>query len=64
MTVYDIMDLFIDDSQYIELYDTETDDVVYSGEYCDMPEEYIDREVCSIDNVYKDNNGIVTLNIE
>ena len=64
MTVYDIMDLFIDDSQYMELYDTETDNVVYSGEYCDIPEEYTDREVCSIDNVYKDNNGIVTLNIE
>ncbi len=64
MTVYDIMDLFIDDSQYIELYDIETDNVVYSGEFCDMPEEFEDREVCSIDNIYKGNEGVVTLNIE
>lgn len=64
MSVYEIMELFIDDSQVVELYDTETETVIYAGEYCEMPDEFGDREVCSIDNIYKENKGVITLNLD
>ena len=64
MMVYELMDLFIDDAQSIELYDTDKEEIIYSGEYVDLPEEMENYEVCSIDNVYKGNPGIVTLNVE
>ena len=65
MSVYELKELFTDDSQLIRIYDTDADENIYEGEFCDVPEYLEDAEICSIDSVYKiDFDGYITINIE
>jgi len=48
--------------QDICIYDNNINEVVYEGLYEDMPEEYDDMEICSIDNLY--GTDTLTVNID
>ena len=64
ITVEGLIELFIDDAQMVQIYDNEADKVIYEGMGCDVPDELMDEEVSSIDNLYKgDFNGFFTINI-
>ena len=64
MTVYDIMQLFIDpDVQHIQIWSDDEEKIVYDGDYGDIPEHMNYAEVSSIDNVYADNKGVICLNV-
>lgn len=64
MTVYDIMQLFIDpDVQHIQIWSDDEEKIVYDGDYGDIPEHMNYAEVSSIDNVYADSNGVICLNV-
>ena len=62
MTIYDIMNLFMDaDIQKIIIYDVEYGKDIYEGFYSDIPDDMQDYEVTSIDNLNK--TEILTLNV-
>lgn len=64
MTVYDIMQLFIDpDAQHIQIWSDAEEKIVYDGDYGDVSEHMNCAEVSSIDNVYDDNKGVICLNV-
>jgi hypothetical protein len=65
MTLYEFRCLFLDDSQEVKIYNINGDDipVIFEGEFCDLPEEYEDIEISSIDNVYGDCN-FIGINVE
>ena len=64
MTVYDIMQLFIDpDVQHIQIWSDDEEKIVYDGDYGDIPEHKNYAEVSSIDNVYADSKGVICLNV-
>jgi hypothetical protein len=63
MTIQDFMELLIDgDSQHFNIYDNEKEEIIFDGSGSEIPDELLDEEVSSMDNVY-DNNDIITLNI-
>lgn len=66
MTLYDLREMFIDDSQMIRIYDIAKEDNIYEGEFRDIPDEYEDYEISSIDSVYPTINfdGYITINID
>ena len=64
MTIQDFMELLIDgDSQHFNIYDNEKGEIIFDGAGSEMPDELIDEEISSIDNIYGDNGDIITLNI-
>ncbi len=64
MTIQDFMELLIDgDSQHFNIYDNEKEEIIFDGAGSEMPDELIDEEISSIDNIYGDNGDIITLNI-
>lgn len=63
MTVYDLVDLFCNDEQLINLYSIYKDEVVWSGECADLPEEYEECMICSIDCVER-GSDYLTINID
>lgn len=63
MTIQDFIELLIDgDSQHFNVYDNEKEEIIFDGAGSEIPDELLDEEVSSMDNVY-DNNDIITLNI-
>lgn len=63
-TVQEIIEMFVDpEAQKISIWSDEKEEVIYTGFISDLPEDLFDADVRSIDNVFEDNNGIVTLNI-
>jgi hypothetical protein len=63
MTIQDFMELLIDgDSQHFNVYDNEKEEIIFDGSGSEIPDELLDEEVSSIDNIY-DNNDIIALNI-
>lgn len=65
MTVEDFMDLMIDGgSQHFHIWDNNKCEVIFDGEGSEIPEELLYEEINSIDNVYSDCNGILTLNVD
>lgn len=65
MVVQELMEMFVDaDSQHIQLFDVDKEDVVFDGDYADIPDEYDNAEITSIDNVWNNCNGIFSINIE
>ena len=65
MYVNDLIDIFVDDSQHVRLYDLASDEVIFDGELCDIPYELSECEVCSIDSLSKLNfDGYITINID
>ena len=64
MTIQDFMELLIDgDSQHFNIYDNEKEEIIFDGAGSEMPEELLDEEISSIDNIYGDNGNIIGLNI-
>jgi hypothetical protein len=64
MTIQDFMELLIDgDSQHFNVYDNEKEEIIFDGFGSEIPDELLDEEVSSMDNIY-DNNDIITLNID
>ena len=65
ITLGELLDLYVDANMKLNIYDLndEVDKIVYSGYRDDMPDEYEDMEVSSIDNPYKD-SYILTINID
>lgn len=64
MTIQDFMELLIDgDSQHFNIYDNEKEEIIFDGSGSEIPDELLDEEVSSIDNIYGDNGDIITLNI-
>ena len=64
MIVQELMKMFVDaDPQYIQLFDVDRNEVVFDGYYADISDEYDYAEITSIDNIWKDCNGIFSINI-
>ena len=64
ITVKDLIELFIDDSQLVRIYDNESDSNIYEGNGYDIPDDLGYEEVSSIDNLYKEDfNGYFTISI-
>lgn len=69
MSIYDLIELFVDDSQSIYVYDLNTDNELFKGDASDIPADLEDMTICSIDNVYpmdKDNPyaGFIGINVD
>ena len=63
ITVYDFVMLLVDDSsQKISLWDVDTEETVFEGFADEIPSEYIDSEIYSIDCI-EPKSGVITLNI-
>ena len=63
-TVQEIIEMFIDpEAQKFSIWSDQKEEVIYTGFISDLPEDLFNADVRSIDNVFEDNNGIVTLNI-
>lgn len=53
-TVGEIIEMFTDeDSQYFQLWDNETGDVIFRGYLSELPDELLWADVASIDNIFK-----------
>ena len=65
ITLGELLDLYVDANMELNIYDLndKVSKIVYSGYRDDMPDEYEDMEVSSIDNPYKD-SYILTINID
>lgn len=64
ITVQAFMELLIDgDSQHFNIYDNVKVGIIFDGAGSEMPDELLDEEISSIDNVYGDTGDIITLNI-
>lgn len=65
MSIYELMDLFVDNDQMIYIYDFTGETEVYRGSFADLEDDRIaSSEVMSIDNIYPDNSGFIGINIE
>lgn len=65
MDLYTLRGLFADDSQLVRIFDLNNDaEMIYEGEFSDLPMSLENYEVSSIDNIYPDNDGYVGINIE
>lgn len=62
MTVYEFLNMCIDDTQKFALYDFARDEVVWMGQAQDLPERFDDYEVSSFDGIT--NSKIMTINID
>ena len=63
ITVYDFVMLLVDDSsQKISLWDVDTEETVFEGFADEIPAEYTESEIYSIDCI-EPGNGTITLNI-
>lgn len=66
MTVREFLELFIDEeSQYFELYDNASDEVIFKGYIEELSEDLEYVTVSSIDNIYdNENTKGITINID
>lgn len=63
MTVDELIDLFVDElNQKFIIYDTELGKDVFEGCIADMPEEFREYEISSIDNI-EVGSDTITINI-
>lgn len=62
MSVYEFLELCIDERMLIvEIYDTDSGETLFDGDYDDIPSELMDEEVCSFD--VPSEIGKITINI-
>ena len=62
MTVFEFLNLCVDDTQKFALYDFAEDEVVWMGLAEDLPERFEDCEVSSFDGIT--NPNVMTINID
>lgn len=64
-TVNEFMELLIDgESQHFNIWNNEEEKVIFDGYGNEIPDELLSEDITSIDNVYDENKGIITLNIK
>lgn len=64
MTIYELLELFVSDDQLVRIWDNNSEQIVFEGEICEVPDMYNWCEVTSIDSMYKkDFDGYITFNI-
>lgn len=69
MTVQDFLDLLIDpEAQKFEIWSNTKEETLFTGYLNDITDEDEERllwaEISSIDNIWENNKGIITLNID
>lgn len=63
-TVEEIIEMFVDpEMQVFSIWSNEKEKVIYTGFISDVPDELLQADVTSIDNVFEDCKGIITFNI-
>lgn len=63
-TVEEIIEMFVDpEMQVFSIWSNEKEKVIYTGFISDAPDELLQADVTSIDNVFEDCKGIITFNI-
>lgn len=62
ITVYGFRNLFIDDMQELEIFDNESASVVWHGYAFEVPDDYDDLEIDSIDTIF-DPTKVITINV-
>lgn len=63
-TVEEIIEMFVDpEIQVFSIWSNEKEKVIYTGFISDVPDELLQADVTSIDNVFEDCKGIITFNI-
>ena len=63
-TVEEIIEMFVDpEMQVFSIWSNEKEKVIYTGFISDVPDELLQVDVTSIDNVFEDCKGIITFNI-
>lgn len=60
MVLINLVELFTEDVQEVELYDIQNDKVVYQGMVCDIPIEY---DHCTVETIDTLHNATTTLTI-
>lgn len=64
-TVEEIIEMFVDpEMQMFSIWSNEKGKVIYTGFISDVPDELLQADVTSIDNVFEDCKGIITFNID
>lgn len=64
-TVEEIIKMFVDpEVQEFSIWSNEKEKVIYTGFISDVPDELLQADVTSIDNVFEDCKSIITLNID
>ncbi len=64
-TVEEIIEMFVDpEMQVFSIWSNEKEKVIYTGFISDVPDELLQADVTSIDNVFEDCKGIITFNID
>lgn len=64
MDLYNLRNLFIDETQLVRIYDLKNDaELIYEGSFNELPSELESFDVSSIDNIYPDNDGYLGINI-
>ena len=64
ITVEEFVALMIDgNTQRFNIWDCEKNEFVFVGYGNKIPDEFLSEDVSSIDNIYDDNKGFITLNI-
>ena len=62
MSVYEFLGLCIDERMLrVEIYDTDSGETLFDGDYDDIPSELMDAEMCSFD--VPSESGKITINI-
>lgn len=63
-TVEEIIEMFVDpEMQVFSIWSNEKEKVIYTGFISDVPDELLQADVTSIDNVFEDCKVIITFNI-
>ena len=65
ITVYELKEMFLDSNQLIRLYDLNNNaEMIYEGAIEEVPNEYEDLDIESIDNIYEGNfDGYIGINV-
>lgn len=64
MSIYDLRELFIDTAQMCYIWALDSEEEIFRGSMDDIDDDLLEEEVSSLDNVYRDNNGYIGINIE
>lgn len=64
MTIEEILELFIDDSQNIRVFDLHEEEEIFCGDSRDLDDAIKNYTICSIDNIYPNNDGYICFNVD
>lgn len=66
MTIADLLELFVDDSQMIRIFDIGDADcpILYEGEGKELLDDWKDLEISSLDNIWPNSDCYIGINID